>query len=50
MGVTRLNLVPIAEERWMGYLVFWGIISDSIRGELRLPLDKLMRLRDQVKK
>ena len=30
-------------------LVFLGILIDTVRGELRLPLDKLTRLRDRVK-
>ena len=43
--------VPIAEEKVDGptaCLVLWGIIIDTIRGELRLPLDKLTRLRDRI--
>ena len=44
--------VPIADKKVEGpstCLVFLGILIDTVRGELRLPLDKLTRLRDRVK-
>ena len=44
--------VPIANKKVEGpstCLVFLGILIDTMRGELRLPLDKLTRLRDRVK-
>ena len=44
--------IPIAEEKVEGpaaCLVFLGLIIDMIRGELRLPLNKLIQLRDRIK-
>ena len=44
--------VPLAEEkleRPTTALVFLGILIDTIRGELRLPVEKLERLRTQIK-
>ena len=44
--------VPLAEEKMEGpttSIVFWGILIDSVRGELRLPPGKLDRLRGHIK-
>ena len=44
--------IPIAEEKVEGpaaCLVFLGLIIDRIKGELRLPLNKLIQLRDRIK-
>ena len=49
--ICRCLGVPIAEEKVDGptaCLVFLGIIIHTIRGELRLPLDTLMSLRDRI--
>ena len=44
--------VPIAEEKVEGpstSIIFLGILIDTIRCEIRLPQDKLARVRDRVK-
>jgi len=44
--------IPIAEEKVEGpaaCLVFLGLIIDMLKGELRLPLNKLIQLRDRIK-
>jgi hypothetical protein len=44
--------VPLAEEKLEGpttALVFLGILIDTVQGELRLPGEKLERLRSSVK-
>lgn len=44
--------VPLAEEKLEGpttALVFLGILIDTVKGELRLPVEKLERLRSQIK-
>ena len=43
--------VPLAEEKLEGpsdCLVFFGIVIDTVRGELRRPVQKLERLQSQL--
>lgn len=51
LDICRMLGIPIAEEKLEGpttLLVFLGILIDTIKGELRLPREKLIRLRRQV--
>ena len=51
LDICRMLGIPIAEEKLEGpttLLVFLGILIDTIKGELRLPVEKLIRLCWQV--
>ena len=51
LAICRMLAIPIAEEKLEGpttLLVFLGIFIDTIKGELRLPMEKLIQLRRQV--
>ncbi len=43
--VFRILHVPIAEHKRDGRIVFLGIEIDTLAGELRLPTEKLQKLR-----
>ena len=51
LDICRMLGIPIVEEKLEGsttLLVFLGILIDTIKGELRLPIEKLIRLHQQV--